>query len=95
MTLADDLELPPTPRNMEEALGGPWAAEWKLAVQTELNQLLETGTIKIMNYIPNAPIVRCDSCSNLRLITTLRSSSRLALFCVVIHKFTLRLILQL
>jgi ribonuclease HI len=58
MTLAEELELPPAPKNMEEALNGPFAEEWKLAVQTELDQLLDTGTIKIMDHVPDAPIAK-------------------------------------
>jgi ribonuclease HI len=58
MSLAEELELPPVPKTMEEALNSAWAKEWKLAVQTELNQLLETGTISIMNHVPDAPIAK-------------------------------------
>jgi hypothetical protein len=58
MSLADELELHPVPKIMDEALNSPWAKEWKLAVQTELNQLFETGTISIMDHVPNTPVAK-------------------------------------
>jgi ribonuclease HI len=58
MTLADELELPPEPKSIEEALTGPWAEQWQKAIDAELTQLIETGTILVMDYVPNEPIAK-------------------------------------
>ena len=45
-------ELPPEPRTTDEALRGPYAEQWKKAMDTEMQTLLERGTWELTELPP-------------------------------------------
>ena len=45
-------ELPPEPRTADEALTGPYAEQWKKAMDTEMQTLLERGTWELTELPP-------------------------------------------
>lgn len=44
VTGLEEGQQPPEPRSMEEALQGPWATQWKAAMDREWETLQERGT---------------------------------------------------
>ena len=42
------MKLPPNPKNISEALSGPDAQKWETDIHGEIDQLIESGAIKIV-----------------------------------------------
>ena len=49
--------LPPEPRTIDEALKGPYAAEWKKALDEEFNTLMERDTWELVELPPGKQVV--------------------------------------
>ena len=53
-------EQPPKPRTAEEAMIGPYADQWKVAMDTEMQTLLEQGSWELTELPPSKKNSSCE-----------------------------------
>ena len=57
MAILDD--IPTDPSNLQQALQGPEAVQWKAALDSEYNSLIQNQTWQLVDRPPNRSVVSC------------------------------------